>query len=120
MSIVYDYKSVGAGYHKLTEGWLPREDPPCKPYWADRLRPIEQPHIVDERTVEMTTDHQIRSVVDRIKNRLKRPIDTTLTEQIFSRYLNYNCAWTEGKDYICPYTGQLMDHNALDHEMWML
>lgn len=28
MSIVYDFKTVGAAYKKLTPGWLPEAEPP--------------------------------------------------------------------------------------------
>ena len=27
MSIVHNYNSIGKAYHKLTDGWLPREEP---------------------------------------------------------------------------------------------
>lgn len=99
MSIVHDYAAVGTAYRKLSDGWLPREEQP-KPHWTDKV----------------TANAKYGTVAINMAGK-RKPIDATVLENLFDRYVLYATHWLNGQEYFCPLTGLNMSVELLDHEL---
>lgn len=130
MSIVGDYAAIGAAYHALSDGWLPRKGQPTPVK-------VEPPHDEGEPSSwKLHTDRfeMLKSIseatqqpivtADQIKKTDPQPRSVDLSTdygdiltQVFDRYNRYLEYWLDGRNYFCPSTGVTINVAALDIEL---
>lgn len=102
MALVYDYKAVGQVYHKLTDGFLPREEPAKPAHWTDKIETVD-------KVISFT-----KSEMD-VPNRSLQCM--RYCETFYDRYSRLVHHYLTNTDYFDPATAFTLNPATIDAEL---